>query len=218
MVSSISSTRSPRYHARHASRRGPRDLFRPRQHALGNRAGADARGTHSRRLARGADTRGFRERFSAAEMLEVRAALLASNRTRRTTCRSCAARPSRAARPRWATSGTWRTKRSRSGTPRATRSSRTPKSSRRSRNSSARFRLATLSNGNADLAVIGLAHHFEVTLNAGALGCAKPDPRAYARARRRADTETRGNTVCRRRTSCRCGRSTDSWHANCMGE
>jgi FMN hydrolase / 5-amino-6-(5-phospho-D-ribitylamino)uracil phosphatase len=43
-----------------------------------------------------------------------------------------------------------------------------------------RFRLATLSNGNADLAVIGLAHHFEITLNAGALGCAKPDPRAYA--------------------------------------
>jgi len=36
-----------------------------------------------------------------------------------------------------------------------------------------------LSNGNADLAVIGLAHHFEVTLNAGALGYAKPDPRAY---------------------------------------
>lgn len=43
-----------------------------------------------------------------------------------------------------------------------------------------RFRLATLSNGNADLAVIGLAHHFEIMLNAGALGCAKPDPRAYA--------------------------------------
>jgi 2-haloalkanoic acid dehalogenase type II len=43
-----------------------------------------------------------------------------------------------------------------------------------------RFRLATLTNGNADLAVIGLAHHFEVALNAGALGCAKPDPRAYA--------------------------------------
>jgi len=44
-----------------------------------------------------------------------------------------------------------------------------------------RFRLATLTNGNADLAKIGLAHHFEVTLSAGALGCAKPDPRAYAR-------------------------------------
>lgn len=43
----------------------------------------------------------------------------------------------------------------------------------------ARFRLATLSNGNADLHAIGLAHHFEVTLHAAALGCAKPDVRAY---------------------------------------
>jgi len=44
-----------------------------------------------------------------------------------------------------------------------------------------RFRLATLTNGNADLSVIGLAHHFEVNLNAVALGCAKPDVRAYTR-------------------------------------
>jgi putative hydrolase of the HAD superfamily len=43
-----------------------------------------------------------------------------------------------------------------------------------------RYRLATLSNGNADLARIGLAHHFEISLHAGALGYAKPDPRAYA--------------------------------------
>ena len=43
-----------------------------------------------------------------------------------------------------------------------------------------RFRLASLSNGNADLARIGLAHHFEISLSAGPLGCAKPDPRAYA--------------------------------------
>jgi FMN hydrolase / 5-amino-6-(5-phospho-D-ribitylamino)uracil phosphatase len=42
-----------------------------------------------------------------------------------------------------------------------------------------RFRLATLTNGNADLARIGLAHHFEITLCAGSLGCAKPDPRTY---------------------------------------
>lgn len=42
-----------------------------------------------------------------------------------------------------------------------------------------RFRLATLTNGNADLARIGIAHHFEVNLSAGSLGCAKPDPRAY---------------------------------------
>ena len=45
----------------------------------------------------------------------------------------------------------------------------------------ARFRLATLSNGNADLGRIGLAHHFEVSLSAAALGCAKPDARTYAR-------------------------------------
>jgi putative hydrolase of the HAD superfamily len=42
-----------------------------------------------------------------------------------------------------------------------------------------RFRLATLTNGNADLGRIGLAHHFEVSLSAGALGYAKPDRRAY---------------------------------------
>lgn len=42
-----------------------------------------------------------------------------------------------------------------------------------------RFRLATLSNGNADLEAIGIAHHFEVRLHAAALGCAKPDARAY---------------------------------------
>ena len=42
------------------------------------------------------------------------------------------------------------------------------------------YRLATLSNGNADLGAIGLAHHFEITLHAAALGCAKPDARAYA--------------------------------------
>jgi FMN hydrolase / 5-amino-6-(5-phospho-D-ribitylamino)uracil phosphatase len=43
-----------------------------------------------------------------------------------------------------------------------------------------RYRLATLSNGNADLGRIGLAHHFEITLHAAALGCAKPDARSYA--------------------------------------
>ena len=42
-----------------------------------------------------------------------------------------------------------------------------------------RFRLATLSNGNADLGTIGIAHHFEICLHASALGCAKPDARAY---------------------------------------
>jgi 2-haloalkanoic acid dehalogenase type II len=42
-----------------------------------------------------------------------------------------------------------------------------------------RYRLATLSNGNADLATIGIAHHFEVRLHAAELGCAKPDVRVY---------------------------------------
>ena len=44
----------------------------------------------------------------------------------------------------------------------------------------ASYRLATLSNGNANLAAIGIAHHFEVSLHAAELGCAKPDPRAYS--------------------------------------
>ena len=42
-----------------------------------------------------------------------------------------------------------------------------------------RYRLATLSNGNADLGTIGIAQHFEVTLHAAGLGFAKPDARAY---------------------------------------
>ena len=81
-----------------------------------------------------------------------------------------------------------------------------------------RYRLATLSNGNADLGTIGIAHHFEVTLHAAALGCAKPDARVLPRARRRADAETRGNTVCRRRSPGRRCRSAQRWHANCMDE
>ena len=44
----------------------------------------------------------------------------------------------------------------------------------------ARFRLATLSNGNADLESIGLAPLFAVMLNAERLGIAKPHPRAFA--------------------------------------
>ncbi|MCS6947832.1 MAG: HAD family hydrolase [Steroidobacteraceae bacterium] len=42
-----------------------------------------------------------------------------------------------------------------------------------------RYRLATLSNGNADLQRIGLASRFEFSLHAGAIGVAKPDPRAF---------------------------------------
>lgn len=44
----------------------------------------------------------------------------------------------------------------------------------------ARFKLATLSNGNADLRRIGLQSLFAVSLSAGEIGVAKPDPRAFS--------------------------------------
>jgi len=44
-----------------------------------------------------------------------------------------------------------------------------------------RFPLASLSNGNADLARIGLRERFVVCLHARELGAAKPDPRCFAR-------------------------------------
>ncbi|MBA5689604.1 HAD family hydrolase [Rugamonas apoptosis] len=43
----------------------------------------------------------------------------------------------------------------------------------------ARWRLGTITNGNADLAQIGLAHHFEATLAAPQFGRAKPDPSIF---------------------------------------
>ena len=43
----------------------------------------------------------------------------------------------------------------------------------------ARFRLASLSNGNADLGLIGIAGLFEVSLSARAVGVPKPHPRAF---------------------------------------
>ena len=46
---------------------------------------------------------------------------------------------------------------------------------------SARFRLASLSNGNADLDRIGLAHHFEHRLSARDAGVMKPDAAIFAR-------------------------------------
>lgn len=42
-----------------------------------------------------------------------------------------------------------------------------------------RYALATFSNGNADLRRIGIDSHFAVTLNAIAVGAAKPDPRSF---------------------------------------
>jgi putative hydrolase of the HAD superfamily len=44
----------------------------------------------------------------------------------------------------------------------------------------ARYRLMTLTNGNADLARIGIAHHFECSMTAAEAGCAKPDERIFA--------------------------------------
>ncbi|MFZ0549325.1 MAG: HAD family hydrolase [Steroidobacteraceae bacterium] len=42
-----------------------------------------------------------------------------------------------------------------------------------------RYKLASLSNGNADLALIGLAPLFSVSLNARQIGVAKPHPRCF---------------------------------------
>ena len=44
-----------------------------------------------------------------------------------------------------------------------------------------RCRLFALSNGNADLAAIGLSHLFERSLCAREAGCLKPDPRIFCR-------------------------------------
>ena len=44
-----------------------------------------------------------------------------------------------------------------------------------------RCRLFALSNGNADLAAIGLKHFFERCLSAREAGCLKPDPRIFRR-------------------------------------
>lgn len=43
-----------------------------------------------------------------------------------------------------------------------------------------RYRLFAISNGNADLAAIGLADHFEQALAAREAGVLKPDPRIFA--------------------------------------
>jgi putative hydrolase of the HAD superfamily len=50
-----------------------------------------------------------------------------------------------------------------------------------------RFRLATFSNGNADLARIGLASLFATSLNAERVGVAKPHPDAFAAVARELD-------------------------------
>lgn len=47
---------------------------------------------------------------------------------------------------------------------------------------SARFPLIALSNGNADVSRMGLAHFFSAKVGAHDVGCAKPDPRMFHRA------------------------------------
>jgi putative hydrolase of the HAD superfamily len=44
---------------------------------------------------------------------------------------------------------------------------------------SQRFALASLTNGNADVARIGLAHYFKATISAHAHGASKPDPALF---------------------------------------
>ena len=52
-----------------------------------------------------------------------------------------------------------------------------------------RFRLASLSNGNADLQRIGLAHHFEHRVSARDVGVMKPDARIFSHLCRQLDLD-----------------------------
>ena len=54
-----------------------------------------------------------------------------------------------------------------------------------------RYKLASLSNGNADLGLIGLASLFSVSLNARQIGVAKPHPRCFAHLARDLRVEAR---------------------------
>jgi len=120
------------------------------------------------------------ERFAAAGMLEVRAALLAEQPhqahdlsfLRRETIARCAAEVGYKRDMAHEAFAIWHAARN--------EVEPYPEVIPALEELKARFRLATLTNGNADLASIGLAHHFEVSFSAGALGYAKPDPRAYA--------------------------------------
>lgn len=44
-----------------------------------------------------------------------------------------------------------------------------------------KYKLASFSNGNADLGRVGLAHFFALSLNARLIGVGKPDPRCFER-------------------------------------
>jgi HAD superfamily hydrolase (TIGR01549 family) len=47
---------------------------------------------------------------------------------------------------------------------------------------SQRYRLIALTNGNADVQRVGLGRYFHGSVDAASMGCAKPDPRIFARA------------------------------------
>ena len=93
-----------------------------------------------------------------------------------TTSPSCASRrcgsmPASSATPR-----PWSRKRSKRSSRRATRSCCTTTCCPAWSSCAPRFRLFTASNGNADLARIGLAHYFERSVAARQVGALKPDP------------------------------------------
>jgi putative hydrolase of the HAD superfamily len=52
-----------------------------------------------------------------------------------------------------------------------------------------RYRLIAVSNGNADVALVGLGDYFSGSVSAHELGCAKPDPRMFVEACRIAGAE-----------------------------
>jgi putative hydrolase of the HAD superfamily len=54
---------------------------------------------------------------------------------------------------------------------------------------SRRYRLVAVTNGNADIAAIGLAPYFAGCISAHDIGCAKPDPRMFHAACRMAGTD-----------------------------
>ena len=49
-----------------------------------------------------------------------------------------------------------------------------------------RYRIVAVSNGNADIARVGLGEYFVASVSAHEVGCAKPDPRIFLEACRRA--------------------------------
>ena len=64
-----------------------------------------------------------------------------------------------------------------------------------------RYRLFTASNGNADLAKIGLAHFFERSVAARQVGALKPDPVIFRKVHRGDRPGARGGGVRRRRSA-----------------